>query len=206
MKRIAGRWAELEGQRLLAERDALNRDGVRLLLPRADAQVQQLLRRPKPNRAQRRRRMWTAIAACLAVYLILPHALLAARDAGGASAPQDAASTSSAAAEPIPIPFHVPEHYAVLSASMDNGVGVYYIAHEDGDDVVVTVAPEEEGAAAPGEVMPDEVEIDGETVAAAVTPDYKMLSFEKGGDVYTLSCREDMGTLAALYRELRNEK
>jgi len=197
MKRIAGRWAELEGQRLLAERDALNRDGVRLLLPRADAQVQQLLRRPKPNRAQRRRRMWTAIAACLAVYLILPHALLAARDAGGASAPQDAA-----AAEPIPIPFHVPEHYAVLSASMDNGVGVYYIAHEDGDDVVVTVDGQGGGEADDAAAFPETVVIDGTPVEAKVRADYKMLTFERDGAVYTLSCREELGTLAALYRTI----
>ena len=96
LRSLARAWAQEEGRALLAERDELNRQGPSVLLPRADARVKGYLR------ARRRRRTWTVVAACLAVYLALPQALIAARDAGLAGAA--GAAMPSAAAKAVPAP------------------------------------------------------------------------------------------------------
>lgn len=220
LRKLARTWAEEEGRALLYERDIRNRQGPAVLLPRADARIKAYV---GAQRAKRRsRNAWIAVAACLAVYLALPQALIAARDAGGAGGGpasvtasvdmQAPAAGGSALApmtntqtEPIPIPFNVPERFSVVSASEDNGAFVYYVARDNGDDAVVTVDGTGGGAARIAG-LPDTVMIDGAAVPAKVAADYKLLGFEKDGEVYTLSCRNDVGTLAALYRGIEGSQ
>jgi hypothetical protein len=67
-----------------------------------------------------------------------------------------------------------------------------------GGDAAATGAAEDGGALAAW----DEVTIDGATVPAKIDEAYMLLTFEHEGLRYTLSSRDDMGALAALYRSI----
>ena len=98
LRKLARAWAEDEGRALLAERDLLNREGPAMLLPRADARVKAYVSKQRASR--HRRNTWIAVAACLAVYLALPQALIAARESAPMYGAAPAAPMADAAAAP----------------------------------------------------------------------------------------------------------
>jgi len=130
----------------------------------------------------------------------------------GPTAPSEPAAPSgptepvgpAAPAGILPISFTLPADYRVKASDYDNGVSVYRLESGRGGDVVLTMyyadgAPD--GGPGP-EAGFDEVVIDGTPVPAKVNAAYKLLAFEADGLSYTLSSEDDLGALAAFYRNI----
>jgi hypothetical protein len=103
----------------------------------------------------------------------------------------------------LPISFAIPDGYTVRSSEYDNGMSVYALESEAHGDVVLTMHYErEQGGNASGAGGFDEVMIDGTPVAAKVEDSYMLLAFERDGLEYTLSSKDNLGALAAFYRNI----
>jgi len=234
-KRIAKAWSELYGKSLAAEAEAIHRQSVDYLLPRADQTVTALLgKRTKPP--QRRSRgpalfMSLAAAACLmlvAVIVGVPY-LTDSPWGGGSTSPQNITSSDSYVpqestlareAEMIPLTFSLPSDFRVASSELDNGVTFYTLASESHGDVVLAMFqvddehPAGTGGQAPGtaaqgtgaqgtaSALADQLIIDGTPVAARIDDSYVLIEFQHQDVFYTLTSRDNLGALAALYRNI----
>jgi len=210
LKSAAGLYAKKEGESLLAEADELQRQGVSYLTPRADRTVRELAAK---GRRPRRRNLAVGLAAAAAC------AVFAVRMVTGIAGPDSDLSTPSDTPTPsgptapagpvapdgiLPISFTLPADYRVKYSDFDNGVSVYMLESGRGGDVVLTMyyaSGEIDDGSGPGTGF-DEVVIDGTPVPAKVNEAYKLLAFEADGLSYTLSSRDDLGALAAFYRNI----
>ena len=228
LKRAAELFAKQEGESLLAEADALRRQKVSYLTPRADKAVRGLI--AKSGRPKRRTALISVCAAAACLMLVfrlaagLPDertssdaapAMSAASEepespemAGATDAPPgvpDAPPVVPMPAEILPISFALPADYRVRAAEYDNGMSIYALESDQYGDVVLTMYYEEDGAVGTGVDMDEgfgEVIIDGTPVPAKVRDTYMLLAFEKDGLQYTLSSEDNLGALAAFYRNI----
>ena len=228
LKSAARLYAEKEGESLLAEADELQRQGVSYLTPRADRTVRELAAK---GRRPRRRNLTVglAAAAACAVFAVSMITGIVGPESGdpassdapppsesaapsGPTAPSEPAAPSSptepvgpaAPAGILPISFTLPADYRVKDSDFDNGVSIYRLESGRGGDVVLTMYYEND---TPGDGLGpgagfDEIVIDGTPVPAKVTGAYKLLAFEADGRSYTLSSKDDLGALAAFYRNI----
>jgi hypothetical protein len=222
-ERILKEWAniyvETYGSSLLREREALRQQNVRYATPRADRLVKELSQGQQGHKKRSKTPFFvaSAAAACLVLFIgafavlssistsILPQSEVAQSpepDMGAApeASAQGDSLQSDSMAELQPLDFNLPAQFSVASTRVDQGQSIYKLDNSLHDDVVLTMQQplgEDDGVA-----EMDSVLIDGKTVPAIVQDEYKLLRFEDGGTLYTISCRDDLGTLATLYRSI----
>ena len=123
---------------------------------------------------------------------------------GPAESPGPAAPDPFAPAGILPISFSLPADYRVKDSDFDNGVSIYRLESSRSGDVVLTMYYENDAPVGGlgQEAGFDEIVIDGTPVPAKVNGAYKLLAFEAGGRSYTLSSKDDLGALAAFYRNI----
>ena len=203
LQKVARAYAHDEGEALLRERNLLNEQNIRYLLPRADKRVKELT----GARGRRTLGVVSGLVAAAAVALIFvlpgsPFSHIKGEESASAPAADSAAGTGEIS-NPLELSFKLPERYTLKSANEDNGVGVFYIERDDGEGVVMTMAGEDAETEAAAD-YPEKVEIDGVSVPAKITADYKLIMFVVNGKMYILSSKNDIGALAALYRAAAN--
>jgi hypothetical protein len=231
-KRVAQAWTEQYGKSLLVEVEAMREQGVSYQTLHADQVVQGVTSRRSGPAKRRRTAMFTALAAAACLVIVAWIAGVPSLVAPPSTSPSDVVNSGDGAnsggatidspASPsdetkIPISFDLPAGYRVAGSDYDNGVSLYTLASTRRNDVVLAMYRENEqqtdaaavaadtAATAEGGasfVPTDEVLIDGTAVPAKVDEAYMLLTFEHGGVQYTLSNRDDMGTLAAFYRAI----
>ena len=99
----------------------------------------------------------------------------------------------------LPLTFDLPAQFAVADVTVDNGQTVYTLSDVLLDPVVLAM----EATDAPidtGRLIP--VTLGGETVYARSTADFSLITFNRDGLRYTLTCRYDINTLLGLGREI----
>jgi hypothetical protein len=220
LKQAAKLYTKREGEALLAEVEEIRRQNVFYLTPRADKAVAGLV--SKSKRPMRQKMLFGVCAAAACIMIVarvvvgLPDTTSApsldtssapsqetspapSQDTTPAPAPYPAVPTEQA--EILPISFALPADYRVAETDFDNGVSIYSLESDDHGNVVLTMYYEVDTAGAPETVF-DEVIIDGTPVSAKVTDSYMLLAFESDGLSYTLSSRDDLGSLAAFYRNI----
>ena len=217
LKRAAELYARKEGESFLAEADEINRQNVSYMTPRDDKTVRDLItgeKRPK----QRRALFGLCAAAACIVFTIALINVIPGGPGSGANIAQDSMESEAAPmpppetapatilpAEIMPISFALPADFRVEGAELDNGMSVYSLGSDNYGDVVLTMYYLEEGNRTPETAAYagfDEITIDGTVVPAKVHDTYKLLAFDFDGVSYTLSSEDDLGSLAAFYRNI----
>lgn len=94
----------------------------------------------------------------------------------------------------IPLSFALPPNLMVASVEEDNGKSIYYLQNTQADDVVLTLeyADEYDFAGL------DTAQINGSTVYYKYRSDYSLVTFEKEGVLYEMTCKHDVATLMDL--------
>jgi hypothetical protein len=228
LKEWANTYVEAYGSGLLREREAMRQQNVRYATPRADRLVRELSQgQPgQPGQQDRKKRskaplfVGAAAAACLVLFIgafavlgsisdvILPPSQTVDNTPPGATAPGENAAPGTPGAtapqdswtELKPIGFNLPSQFTVAESKFDKGQSIYKLDNSLHDDVILTMQQptgEDDGVA-----EMDSVLIDGKAVPAIVQDEYKLLRFEDEGTLYTISCKDDLGTLATLYRSI----
>ncbi|MDR1358615.1 MAG: hypothetical protein LBJ48_04600 [Coriobacteriales bacterium] len=216
-RRVAEAWVEQYGMSLLAEGETMRAQGVSYPTPRADKVVrrvpsQQSRQQSRPARHARHRQtaLITTLAAAACLLLVVWVASIPSLMAPPSTSSSDATLDSLAPAPvgaKLPLSFDLPADYRVAASDYDNGMSVYALESETRSAVVLTMYPTSEQPADATErensfATMEEVLIDGKPVPAKIDLSYSMLTFEHEGVHYTVSNRDDMGTLAAFYRSI----
>ncbi len=208
---MAKQYADVYGEALRWEQAQMERENLRYATPRMDAKMA-ALRRGKT------RRVWTRVvpvaAACVVLAVLVPvlasrfstqplappaQSVAAEAAAGADNAPADGSPAAEEAL--LPMDFDLPANFTVAAAKLDNGKSVYALEDDAQDDVVLVMEPE-------AQLTPEDtagmrqIEVNGQVAYVQDKPDYKLLTFEKDGVVYTLTCRYDVNTLLGLGREI----
>jgi hypothetical protein len=188
---MAGQYAEGYGAALRREAAELARRGVAYNTPELDARVKALTKRARP-RAYRYR--WLGLAAACLLLVLLP-LLRVTRDA-----PSDApAPPSDTGLELLALSFTLPENLSVARAEADNGQSVYHLTDARRDDVVMTLEAAYGGFSEDGlRAIP----VGGSVAYARSGGDYSLLTFEKDGVRYVLTCRYELDTLVSLGEQI----
>ena len=207
LKLAAKLYADKEGSSLLAEVSEIERQNVSYMTPRADKTVRDLVEK---GRRPKRRSAVIGVAAAAACVLIMVRLISGVPDISGDTpslAPEPPGDTPSLPYMPdeiIPISFTLPADYRVKTADLDNGMSVYKLESGEHGDVVLTMYYETDAADKEQDFYQgfDEVIIDGTPVHAKVKDTYKLLAFEAEDVRYTLSSADNLGALAAFYRQI----
>jgi hypothetical protein len=164
--------------------------------------VKQLGRQRK--RKSRTRTLLAAAAACLVLavgsFAVLDNLPLDSHAPSDSAPPPTAGNAPSSQDTLVPLSFNLPGRFTVASSMLDRGTSIYHLDDEQGDDVVLTIQDASEssfGAGAARGLEP--ITIGDITVDAKVRNEYKLLVFERDGFLYTMSCRDSLGTLIELY-------
>ncbi|MDR3120394.1 MAG: hypothetical protein LBU58_03525 [Clostridiales bacterium] len=122
----------------------------------------------------------------------------AASTAQGAASPEAAGQARPGAYEVIPLGFTLADGFSIAGVEQDIERTIYYVADARNDDVVITLR--QGGGAARAGLWALEIPIGGERQAAygVYGADYSLLTFERGGVVYEMTCKYDLNTLLGL--------
>ncbi|MCL2530313.1 MAG: hypothetical protein FWE41_08335, partial [Coriobacteriia bacterium] len=119
--------------------------------------------------------------------------------------------------ELIPLTFALPSDFRMASSDWDNGVTLYTLESQSHGDVVLAMyhVDNEEAAAAgvAGSIVAsapsggaaalvDKVIIDGVEVPARIDDAFVLIEFQHNDINFTLSSRDNLGALAAIYRRI----
>ncbi len=119
-----------------------------------------------------------------------------------APAPAEAAPEPAAPVEQqyeiIPLAFELPQNFTIDAVLQDRGKTVYRLGDAREDDVVLTLeyaeAPETDGL--------NEIEINASKAYGKYGADYSVLTFEKDGVVFNMTCKYDLNTLIGLGKDI----
>jgi hypothetical protein len=213
-KRLADSYVERQGSKLLNEQDALRQQNLKYATPRANKLVKNLVRGGKDRgmgaRRNKRPLFATAAAAACLVLLIGAFAVFTNRGTVAFLKPDSAQNPTLNSSAPStlqdswsilqPLDFNLPSQFSVVNTDWDNGQSIYKLNSTMHDDVVLTI--QQWGGQDDWYTPMDRVTIDGRAVPATIKDEYKLLRFVDEGALYTISCRDDLGTLANLYRSI----
>ena len=214
LKRAAELYAKREGESLLREIEMIRLKKVSYYTPRADSMVRKLA---SPKQKPKGRNMIWGIctaAACIviAVRIVafspdMPPAPSESSAPPAASVPDTSAAPAlpGMPAEILPVYFNLPADYRIIDSDFDNGISIYEFESEDHGNVVLTMYYAEDADNTFGNYIDegfDEVIIDGTPVPAKVRDTYMLIEFEKDDLYYTLSSEDNLGALAAFYRNI----
>ena len=227
LKKAAELYAKNEGESLLREAEEIRRQNVSYMTPRADRTVYDLMAagRRANQRPKQRKALYglcTAAACIVLTFIIISNVpgkggseseMVAdsGTDAAAAEAPAAPMPAPELLPEPelpadiLPISFELPADFRIENAELDNGMSVYNLQSDVYGNVVLTMYYKTAGEEAPGEDFFkgfDEVIIDGTAVPAKVRDTYKLLAFNFDRMFFTLSSEDDLGSLAAFYRNI----
>lgn len=207
LKELAQKYADQYGYRLRQEMEQLEKENVTYLTPRLDQQVKNLLSPRKNNK--RYIRMFAAIAACLVFAFILPFTgQFLSQNSGESAAPMPSETAQSQQEQPepppvsekpqyeaIPLQFTLPNNFSVSAVEQDIEKTIYYLADAYQDPVIMTLKNQDTGLETAGL---QRLFIGNAAVYGYSCADYHLLTFEKDGLVYEMTCRYDMNTLVKL--------
>ena len=202
LRQIANNYAETYGRSLISEVHVMEQQNVRYMLPRADARIKKLT--GGGNGFKRAIRIASTIAACF--ILVLTVTLVVNRV--GDETPGSDAPTSESIGLPDwtqvqPLSFVLPTEFDVDDRDIDNGMTIYRLEssdYSDYDNVVLTMQDPAEQSGTYNHM--EALIVNGVSVPAKVDDNYKLITFENEGIRYTLTCEDDLGTLAYLYRSI----
>ncbi len=178
-------------------------------------------KRVKKRIGEMRRGRWlwrgsAAVAAMLLVFLLprlLQQSMSAPSPDQSEAAPSLFPSTTDMAAAPgsvpnrtadvepyeiIPLRFSLSEEFSVSHVEQDREETVYYLENTQQDDVVLALKradqADTEGLYA--------ISVEDQTVYGAYRADFSLLTFQKDGIVYEMSCCHDINTLLGLSQKI----
>ena len=208
--RIAKDYARHYEAELKRELDALE-NGPPMVTPGLDRRVASRISDLKRADGTRRK-LWGLIAACFALILLVPYAVRTpdignpppqySDTAPGAETPgpaeePDAQPVSPPAYEILPLSFSLPERFTLAGFEQDVAKTVYYLEDSKRDNVVMTLERSEDAEDFEKNALVPLV-INGHEAYGSTGNGYSLLTFEKQGIVYVLTCRHDINTLLSL--------
>ena len=139
---------------------------------------------------------------CSSDLYILPQARFPGAS-DSAPPPSNAASDTQASApsssDAIPLSFAVPVGFTKSGFEQDNEKSVYYFDDTMKDNVVLTM---EKSGRAPDPAGMTRLSINGSAAYAVSGEGYSLLTFNKGGVLYELTCQYDINTLTRFGNEI----
>ena len=200
---LARRYTEGYGKSLLEERANLEQDGD--IYPAKNLE-RRVMRAVRPRKLRVYLGTAAAMAAILALVVIGSYILPQARFPGASDSappPSDAASDTQASApsssDAIPLSFAVPVGFTKSGFEQDNEKSIYYFDDSMKDNVVLTM---EKSSQSPDTAGMTTLNINGSTAYASVQEGYSLLTFNKDGVLYELTCRYDINTLTLFGNEI----
>lgn len=133
-----------------------------------------------------KKRYWNRLVAAAAVLVLV---------AMGSRALMQRLSPPAESFEVIPITFAVPAGFTQTGFEQDKEKSVYYFADSLSDNVVLTMEKSSESPDTTGLVP---ISLNGARAYAASEEGYSMVTFQKDGVLYELTCRYDVNTLLRL--------
>lgn len=201
-KRWADGYVDQYGRTLLQEQRNLDERAVDYATPRADARIRMLTgQRSKPKRTP----LFVAAAALLVAFIGAGAALFPlfshTEDGFAPSQSADVVSNPAGGDDTIhELDFVLPTRFSVASVESDRGETIYHLDNDLYDDAVLTIKDSGKDDGRSRDI--DTIMLDGTPVPAKLRDEYKLLTFTDGGLDYTISCRDDIATLASLYRSI----
>ena len=178
---LARRYVDLEGDALHQE---LRQQPGQPYTPRLD----QTIHRHTRGRVLRLAAVGVACAAaCLLAVVALPSLF-------HSPVPSPAASLSEEG-----LPFSLPVNLTVSSMEQDQGKQIVYLKDTYEDDIVLVM---ETADTHPSGTGLTEQHLGRQTVYTRQTPDYQLLTLQKNGTLYTLTCRYELDTLMAVGEQI----
>lgn len=193
LRALARRYAEQSGTQLNREIASVQSQGAVWNTSRLDRRV--LTRRRTRNAVI----ATLAAAACVALVFISPIVQNLTSTPPSADAQGYVMRDPSAEYEIIPLGFTLPANLTESGFTQDYEKSVYTLSDNLLDDVVLTLEPYTDSALF-ASLAP--LTIDGGGVYYTSTADFKLLTFEKDGVLYTMSCKYDINTLINLARAI----
>lgn len=222
-KQLAQKYAEKDGENLLAELEKLEQVNAYKFTPRLDEKVAGMRKRVDRARRNRFGGIVGVAAACLVAAVLVPAVIKMQSNKGmettamdevavwEESAPQEATEapameegaaggTEADAADGemyplIPLAAELPENFSVSAVEQDVAKTIYYLDNTQRDNVVLTMKYSEE---LPDDAEFEEMEINGQPVYYKYKPEYSVMTFNQDGILYELSCEHDLDTLIEL--------
>lgn len=183
LKSMAQKYAESYGNELKTELLRLEESGAPYPTKGLEKRVM------KSVHPQKRRYMRFAAVAAALVLIIVGLGILRPFSGGEQNSLSEAPSESY---EAIPLSFSVPVGFAKAGFEQDREKSVYYFSDSLEDDVVLTM---EKSTKKPDTEGLTKISINGEDAFAASEEGYNLLTFQKDGVLYELTCRYDVNTL-----------
>ena len=199
-KDLARRYTEGYGKAMQEERNQLEQNGAAYHTENLERRVMQAVR-------PRKRRLYIGTIAAIAAILVLvvvgtqllPFADNPAPSNSAQISSQPSASSSPAGFEVIPLSFAVPAGFTKSGFEQDNEKSVYYFDDTMKDNVVLTM---EKSGRAPDPAGMTRLSINGSAAYAVSGEGYSLLTFNKGGVLYELTCQYDINTLTRFGNEI----
>lgn len=184
LRQIANEYVERQGKVFAQEVSRLDREKT--------AYPTENLERRVKSAVYKKKRPWivplATVAACLAL-VFLGRRILWQPEAGS-SVPPSAMTADTMSI--IPLTFSAPAGFTQSKVEQDQGKSIYYFADRSGDDVVLTL----EASSAPVDTAAfTRLDINHAAAYAKSEDAYQLITFEKDGLRYTLTCRHDVNTL-----------
>lgn len=193
LRALARRYAELSGTQLNREITSVQSQGAVWNTSRLDRRV--LTRRRTRNTVI----ATLAAAACVALVVFSPVLQNLTSTAPTADGQGYVMRDPSAEYAIIPLSFALPANLTESGFEQDYEKSVYSLSDSLLDDVVLTLEPYTNDAPF-SSLAP--LTLDGGGVYYTSTADFKLLTFEKDGVLYTMSCKHDINTLINLARAI----
>lgn len=192
LKDMAQKYAESYGRELSDEMSRLSSSGEPYPTKNLEKRV---MKQVRPQNRARNLRIITATAAALLFIIagirILQPVLSETPDSLGESPLEGF--------EAIALSFAVPEGFTQSGFEQDREKSVYYFEDSLSDDVVLTM---EKSAEKPNTAGLTKLHINGSEAYASSGNGYSLLTFNKDGVLYELTCRYDVNTLMYFGNEI----
>jgi len=198
-KTLAERYLDAQGQNLLRELDSTPRP-QQVNTARMDQRVRY------ETAYRKRRRAWIAsgLAACLLLVALTASSLAFIQSWNNNNRPADptsnytttAPSTAQTSEKETPdIAAVLPTRLSVSAVEQDRGQSIYLLDDRYGDNVVLILEHPDKPLDTSGLVP---VRSNGRTAYYRAGDFYNLMTFDKDGTRYTMTCRYEMDTLAEL--------
>lgn len=188
---LAKQYAETDGLRLQQEAAQSTETPD---LSRLDGLTNRSFRK-KRNRSAVRTMGYISMAAACVLLLLVGNSILRNINHKTAEAPSYNDASTEEATQLIPLHFTLPQDYTLQSAELDQGESMYHILDPYRDEIILSLKT---GALSPEIASYPISEINGFAVYGLSGEGYALMTFERDGVVFVLSCRSGMADLETL--------
>ena len=196
-KQIAQRYAEHEGEELEQQRRVLEKDNVQYDFSALDRRAKSIRHASRPSFHH-----WGLVAAGLMLVILIPLFFALGNSVESPISPQSSveeAPSESLPAQPepkpIPLSFALPDNLTIANVEEDRGKSIYYLRDRNMDDVILTLEYIDHP---PSHEDLQRININNSTAYVRYLPDYSLMTLDKDGVRYEMTCRYDVNTLMEL--------